>query len=140
MDVGVEQARQNRPAVQVDDRGARADEGLGARVIADVDEGVSGHRDGAGKGLPGIGGVDVAVEIDGVGRLGLKPTGPCTPRIKVHSRSTRAGGGKGGRRGETATVHAVNLPHGLHSALWKPYRRCAVASANDEAQARGRAI
>ena len=113
--MGVEQARQNRPAVQVDDRGARADEGLGARVIANVDEGVLGHRDGTCKGLPGIGGVDVAVEVDGVSRLGLKPTGPRAPAEDQgpEQEHTEAVGGKGGRRAKTATVHAVDLPHGL---------------------------
>jgi len=83
MRVAVDEARRDERAVQVDRRGAGADVGGRAGVVADVHDRSVFDCDGLSQGVRGILGGDDTVRVDGVGyrrrahRARLRPGGAC---------------------------------------------------------------
>ncbi len=70
MHVGVDQAGHQHAAVQVDDAGPLADQGLGAGICADIHDPPGAHGQCLLHAVPRIDGMDVAVAVDQVGGRG----------------------------------------------------------------------
>ena len=61
------EAREQHPAGEIDHPGRRTDEGIRARVIADIDDLLALHGDGLGPGPLGIDRIDPAMPEDDIG-------------------------------------------------------------------------